>query len=363
MSGLVSVLMCVYNTPLNYLNEAVRSILDQTYNNFEFIIVDDASDDEDVLHYLRKIENEIDSIKVIHNANNKGLTKSLNIGLKECIGEYIARMDSDDISLPDRFFKQIEFMKNNPEVALAGSTITCFNDNADECKSVVTYNDLFDWKKYKVRSLIQHSGPPHPTFMFRATFLRDNNIWYPEKILKAQDYGIMAEILKAGGKIYIIPETLLKYRIHAGQITTRHESEQKIYQLKVSYDYVRALFPDLSNCESLAISALGCPIEVEDILEELKRNEKLSNNCEFNLNDIKSLNDPKNYISGQKKVFKYNKSKKYFDQHILKYELGFRWWAMSIRKGLKKPEHWGLSIYTLKCAFYSLKKKYQYSRG
>lgn len=356
MSALVSVLMCVYNTRLDYLKDAVKSVLNQTYQSFEFIIVDDASNDAEVLDYLNEIKTIDNRITIIRNETNQGLTKSLNIGLKECKGEYIARMDSDDISLEERFSKQIEFLQSHSEVALVGSNVICFGDElrsdyiSGNCMSV-------DQSLYRINSLLQHSGPPHPTFMFRASFLRDNFICYPEKILKAQDYGIMVEILKRGGKIRIITTPLVKYRIHSNQITTNHQNEQKIYQLRVSADYIKSLFPELDDCETMSVSALGCPLDADDIIEELRHNEKLRDNCDFELKTIKSLNNSSQYISGLKKLFYLNKKRHFFDQRLLQEELGFRWWALAIRKGLKEKEHWGFGIYTLACARYSLARK------
>lgn len=362
MSGLLSVLMCVYDTPIDYLQDAVNSILNQTFNNFELIIVDDCSKKEMVLEYLDKIESEEARITIIHNEKNQGLTKSLNIGLKACIGDYIARMDSDDISLPERFYQQICYMQKHPEVALVGCDIIRFTDKNDNLNYDVERNVYTDQQLYKVCSLLQHSGPAHPTFMFRTKFLRDNNIQYPERILKAQDYGIMAQILKHGGEIRIIPKPLVKYRIHSRQITTKHEKEQKIYQLAVSFDYVKSLFPELDDGECISISALGCPVDTKEIVEELDQNETLRSNCNFDPAVIDMLDIPKIYVRAQKKVFEQNRKRQLFDQRTLKAELGFRWWALAIRKGLKDKKHWGLSIYTLGCVRYSILRKIKNKR-
>ena len=91
---LVSVLMCVYNTKVEYLEEASSSILNQTYQDIEFIIVDDGSSEQSTLAQLSNICSRSDKVRLIRNNNNIGLTKSLNIGLKKCSGKYIARMDA-----------------------------------------------------------------------------------------------------------------------------------------------------------------------------------------------------------------------------------------------------------------------------
>ena len=105
---LISVVMSNYNTDEEYLRAAIESVLNQTYENFEFIIVDDCSTNNSV----DVIESYSDKrIKLIKNKGNMGLTKSLNIAIKAAKGEFIARMDADDIALPQRFEKQIEFLK------------------------------------------------------------------------------------------------------------------------------------------------------------------------------------------------------------------------------------------------------------
>ena len=114
---MISVIMPTYNTPREFLENAIQSILRQTYGDFEFIIVDDCSTD-DTEEYLRSIADS--RIRVIRNQTNLGITKSLNIGLREARGEYIARMDSDDIALPERFEKQLKFMQEHQNVIVCG---------------------------------------------------------------------------------------------------------------------------------------------------------------------------------------------------------------------------------------------------
>ena len=120
---LISVIMPNYNTSVEYLSLAVDSILSQTYENFEFIIIDDCSTDESV-DYLASITDP--RVRVIRNDVNRGITASLNVALDNARGDYIARMDSDDVSLPERFEKQIAFMEANPDVIVCGTWIQSF---------------------------------------------------------------------------------------------------------------------------------------------------------------------------------------------------------------------------------------------
>ncbi|HXK49687.1 MAG TPA: glycosyltransferase family 2 protein, partial [Clostridiales bacterium] len=112
----ISVIMSVYNSE-QYLQESIDSILDQTFNDFEFIITDDCSTDGsfEIIKSYAMLDKRI---KYFRNSENIGLTKSLNLMLDIAKGKYIARMDSDDISMPDRFSKQFDFMENNPEIGV-----------------------------------------------------------------------------------------------------------------------------------------------------------------------------------------------------------------------------------------------------
>ena len=114
----ISDVMPVFNTPVSYLKEAVDSILTQTVKDFEFIIINDGST-YSCKEYLESLSDP--RIRIIHNEKNLGITKSLNIGLREARGKYIARMDDDDISIPIRFEKQFAFMESNPDIILCGS--------------------------------------------------------------------------------------------------------------------------------------------------------------------------------------------------------------------------------------------------
>lgn len=347
MDKCVSVLMCVYNTPLEYLKEAVDSILSQTYKNFEFIIVDDCSDDEKVIQYLSGIAKENESIAVLRNSQNIGLTKSLNVGLDSCCGDYIARMDSDDISLPERLSRQVEYLDSNMNVALVGSDIICFGKEMSELDTSHINNPCDDYETYQVRSLIQHSGPPHPTFMFRRNFLMENNIRYREDILKAQDYGIMTDIMKCGGVIKKLHFPLLKYRIHSGQISANAEIEQKLYQLRVSFDYVKAIFSELTNEECLSIALLGCEYGVSTIKQCIESNDSLRRVFSDIEEVFDLLHKPNIYINAQKKIFSLNEGKKFFDDKKLKYELSYKWWKRALHSYKEYGAEWLINMYTI----------------
>ena len=123
----ISVLMSVYNSE-KYLNYSIESILSQSFKDYEFIIIDDGSTD-DSLKIIESYKQKDKRIIIIHNTKNIGTTKSLNKGLLIAKGKYIARMDADDWSYPDRLQKQYEFMQNNPDIGVSGGTIDVCNES------------------------------------------------------------------------------------------------------------------------------------------------------------------------------------------------------------------------------------------
>ena len=217
----ISVLMSVYNTEAAFLKAALDSILNQTLQDFEFIIVDDKTTDGslDILHEYRDRDQRI---ILIENEHNEGLTINLNKGLRIAKGKYIARMDADDISLPDRFEKQYKFMEEHPEFAACGGYVFIAENQGLINRG---YNE--DPEVERIQMLFRNAGLPHPTAFFRNEFLIHNGITYDEKIKKSQDYAIWLDIVSKGGVIGCVPEILLKYRVHEGQISSNSTDQMK----------------------------------------------------------------------------------------------------------------------------------------
>ena len=213
----ISVLMPVYNTPVPFLREAVQSILDQTFQDFEFLIVDDGSTGE-TRDYLNQLSDP--RIRLLRNERNLGITKSLNIGLRAAQGRYIARMDGDDVSFPERFEKQLAFMQNNPDVVVCGSrllTDTNKTTRLDVCSE--------SREQYRVRMLFSNPGPAHSTAFIDREALHAHAIEYDERLVYAQDYGLWSSLI-AYGRICILPEVLLFRRRTKDCITVKHRAKQ-----------------------------------------------------------------------------------------------------------------------------------------
>jgi glycosyltransferase involved in cell wall biosynthesis/phenylacetate-coenzyme A ligase PaaK-like adenylate-forming protein/MoaA/NifB/PqqE/SkfB family radical SAM enzyme len=212
----ISVLLSVYNGQ-KYIRQALESIYNQSFQDYEIIIIDDASTDStaDIL------QQEKDSRTFIkRNPQNIGLTKSLNIGLSLCRGKYIARMDADDISLPERFEKQIKFLEENPDCAAVGSWCIRIDENG---RLVSNWRHPTDYKGIKERMLTQNSIF-HGTVMIRKDSIFNLGC-YNEKYRFSQDYDLwlrMSELFE----IRNIGEFLYLSRVSRDSISNIHKQQQ-----------------------------------------------------------------------------------------------------------------------------------------
>ncbi len=252
---LVSVLMSVYNTKMSFLKEAVDSILFQTYENLEFVIVDDGSTDDEIKSFLSGIEKKDNRVKVIVNENNIGLTRSLNRAIENSSGDYLARMDSDDVSLPERISKQVEYMESHSDVCMTGTNT--FFLSGDGCKEPRSRGHMSDQRVCEIHLLYENEGYAHSTFMLRKSFLDEHGIRYREDLPKSQDYGLTTDCIMAGGKRYLINEPLVKYRIHDEQISATSFSEQEECETRIGFRRLRATFDSLTDDECRAIAELN----------------------------------------------------------------------------------------------------------
>jgi len=221
--GLISVIMSNFNTPEEYLREAIESVLNQSYDNFEFVIIDDCSTD-DSLEIIKTYKNE--RIVILENEKNLGITKSLNRGLRIAKGEFVARMDADDICLPDRFEKQVEYLKSNPEVVVCGTGVELFGDGADAHNEKIVCKTIPQKDDFQINLLFgNHTNIIHPTAMFNRETLVSNNIEYDERYIYAQDYRMWVSCSSVG-ECANVPQVLLKYRVHKKAVSTHKKDIQ-----------------------------------------------------------------------------------------------------------------------------------------
>lgn len=217
----VSVIMSVYKEPAEWIRQSIDSILNQTFNDFELIIVNDNPTSADNIRILNEYICRDLRISVITNETNLGLTKSLNKALAKAQGELIARIDADDISLPDRFEKQVAYLKSHPEIIAIGSWVIHIDENNEQTGDIVKYETCPKWVKAQ---FLQNSQVCHPASMFRRVS-NGKVVQYDESMKYAQDYALWVNLLQ-DGDIANIPEPLLYLRTSNQQITSSKKSEQ-----------------------------------------------------------------------------------------------------------------------------------------
>lgn len=227
MKPLISVIMPCFNRQ-NYIVQAIESILNQTYVEFEFIIIDDCSKDN-TFEIVQKYAEVDKRIKALRNDKNMGIVYTLNRGLKEAKGKYITRMDDDDISLPQRFEKQVEFMEKNEDIVVCGSYVEVFDDNDK------IYFPLMRESEPEILALMMNFGNPmgHSNIILRKDFLDAHRLSYEQDYKDAEDYYLWTQILVKGGKIANVPEILVKYRSHGGKISFIYHKHQQELCLKI----------------------------------------------------------------------------------------------------------------------------------
>ncbi len=230
MAPIVTVLMPVYNGE-KYLREAVDSILNQTFNDFEFLIIDDGSTDStwDILKSYSDPR-----LSLIRNKKNLKQPASMNKGLSLAKGKYIARMDADDVSLPKRLERQVAFMDKHPDIGVCGTWVKMFGNKQDRIL------------RHPVSSIEARIGLLfggclcHPSVLLRNSFLKKYNLSYDPAFATAEDYELWVRCSYIF-KIANIPEILLNYRVHEQQLSFLHIRKQKYLAKNVRKPLIEAL--------------------------------------------------------------------------------------------------------------------------
>ena len=227
MNPKISVIMSAYNAE-KYVVECIESVLRQTFSDFEFIIVNDFSLDKtsEILNFYSSNDSRI---KIINNTENIGLTKSLNIALKESKGEYIARMDADDISMPERFQKQFDFLESNKDHVLVGSWMKIIDENGEE---IDEWESEVSNEKIKEK-LIRYNPLVHSSIMMRSNPLKKIE-GYNEGWRYAQDYELYFRLSHAG-KFSNLPDYLIKGRLSKKSITASKNTAQSLCALRARW--------------------------------------------------------------------------------------------------------------------------------
>lgn len=304
----ISVVMSVFNGE-TYLESAIESVLNQTFTHFEFIIINDHSTDKtsEILQKMEEKDNRILVFEKPINKGFKGFVENLNLGISKARGKYIARMDADDLCLPDRFEQQLAFLEKNKNVFLVGTSMSLINEKNEETGEMIALSGLEEIKK---RTRIDNPIF-HPTILFR----NEPDLFYREKMYACEDFDFYLRQLTEKRILRNLPEKLLKYRIledsisrQGNQFVKRLFLEQaKIFFIqrekfgKDSYDdfdeneFLNVLNPEYQNKKTYLIFAAQVAVlykkqdEFNRILEKLSSQHQYSS-LYFNLNRVRSFN-------------------------------------------------------------------------
>lgn len=235
---MVSVLMSTFNEAA-FVEEAVESILSQTFVDFEFIIVDDDSTDG-TRPILRNFDDQ--RIVLIENDENIGFVRSLNKGLDECTGKYVARMDGDDVSERHRLETQLRYLESKPDTGIVGSfywKVTGSGVVKKLCRKPATDVEI------RFELLL---APPfaHPSVMFERALLEEHNIRYSPHYPGIEDYDLWPRLLRhtCGENI---PEPLLRYRVHGNNQSLQNRRNMLREHDKIALRVVREYVPDFDT--------------------------------------------------------------------------------------------------------------------
>lgn len=242
----VSVLMPVYNA-MPYLKKAVNSILSQTMEDFEFVIIDDASTDGSV-QFLAESAEQDGRIRLTVSDQRAGITTVLNRGVEQACGEYIARMDADDVSLPERFAMQVAFLDKNPDYTAVGGQVLTIDEDGWPIGIAQWAQDPDEIGR---RLLMGWDGLCHPAAMIRRRDLIAVGKYDPSMTC-AQDKDLWLRLVEHG-LLTNLPDVVLKYRVHTGQISQNQLVEQRQHVRRAVTNACKRRgipMPDLSHLDT-----------------------------------------------------------------------------------------------------------------
>jgi len=214
---LVTVLMPVYNTE-KYLKEAMDSVLNQTFGDFEFLIIDDGSTDNSV----EIIKSYADKrIRLIRNESNIKLIATLNKGIDISKGKYICRVDADDICINTRIEKQAGFMEAHPDYAACSSGVEIFFENTDRSFNII-YKKFTD--EIRIMTLYQNHFV-HPASFIRKDFINERNLRFNKNFIHSEDYYFFVKLSEIGN-LYNVNEVLVRVRKHLSNVSVLNSDIQ-----------------------------------------------------------------------------------------------------------------------------------------
>ena len=250
----VSVLMPVYNENIVFLEASIKSLLNQSFSKFELLVLDDSTKLE-VTELIDRLASGDPRIKVHRSAYRMGLTRSLNYGIKNSSGRFLARADSDDLSHADRLEKQYHFLLGNPDISVIGSSILKINDS----------NDYLGYRYYEsshrgiYKKALMQNPMCHPTIMLRRSALLQYG-YYDESYANAEDYELWRRYLSKDVQFNNLLEPLVSYRI-PDSMKRPKANWSSVLRIKIKYFDLKYIFRSLCGVLVTAI-ILVLPMQI-----------------------------------------------------------------------------------------------------
>jgi glycosyltransferase involved in cell wall biosynthesis len=274
----ISVIMSVYNSE-KYIEETIESILNQSFTNFELLVIDDASTDN-TLKLILKYKDK--RIKLYKNKKNLGYVINLNYLMSQSVGKYIARHDADDISHKDRLYYQFKVLENDISIDVCGTSAISFGDKS-RFMYVYQNNDYIRSQMFFANGLI------HPTIMYKRELLNRFDFYYNNNYKPTEDYSLWTN-LPTSVNFFNISHPLLKYRLHSSNASVINDNLiNKINSIR--YNYYKLNNIELSLDESIIISKFifNLNVNIDVVTSYLNIYHRLTINKTFNSTKLKNI--------------------------------------------------------------------------
>lgn len=271
---LVSILMPVYNTA-SFLPEAIDSILTQSFTDYELIVLDDCSPDE-----AGAVLDNYSDPRIIRykGEKNAGLANVLNVGLDMARGKYIARMDSDDISMPERLQVQVDYLESNTDIDLCSCGMQLFGASND------VWVRSCEPEKVKVEALF-YSPILHASSVWRKDSFDKHGLRFRQEMVPAEDYDMWCRALANGLHLVNLPEILYKYRIRQGQ-ATEDTGRTSAKEVEVRDRFLQKIFPDCSADALERMARIKTFKQVDEIKDAIELIENENGKVHFFMPDV-----------------------------------------------------------------------------
>ena len=269
MTPAVSILMPIFKTA-PFLREAMDSMLSQTFTDFELIVLDDCSPDN-----ADEILDEYKDPRIVRyrGEKNAGLANVLNVGMQMARGKYIARMDSDDLSVPNRLEVQVDYLEHHPDIDLCSCGMKLFGAMEDQ------WIRESDFETLRINALF-FSPILHASSVWRRDAFDKQGLRFRQEMVPAEDYDLWCRALSGGLRLVNIPDCLYLYRIHPDQATGNTEKTLQKEQL-VREGFLHTLFPKAEEKDIVSIAAMKPCLDPDEFKNKAEKLQALNSEAPF----------------------------------------------------------------------------------